>query len=121
MTLLKAVEPDKAVAQARLAAQSQALSGEDLYNIGCFFCRAAVAVKSGERGTSDEQRSRLIESFLADALAALEKSAAAGFFREPAMREQIQKDEDLDILRDRIGVPAERGTKAGLRCCGRPH
>jgi hypothetical protein len=101
MTLRKADELEQALAQARLAGQSQESSDEDLYNIGCFFCRAAVAVKSAERGTGDQRRSRRIESFLADALAALEKAAAAGFFRDPAIREQAQKDEDLDILRDR--------------------
>ncbi len=101
MTLLKAGEPDQAVAQARLARESKAQTGEDLYNIGCFFCRAAVALKSDERGSSDERRSQQIESFLAEALAALQKAAATGFFRDPAMREQAQKDTDLDILRDR--------------------
>jgi serine/threonine protein kinase len=100
--LVKCGELDGAVAQARLAGQSAALSGEDRYNICCLFARAAVAVQSDKKASGGE-RSRLFESYISDALDALAKADQAGFFRDPAMRDLAQKDSDLIILRDRQG------------------
>jgi hypothetical protein len=42
-----------------------------------------------------------MESYVARALAALDQSAAAGFFRDPARRDQARADTDLLILRGR--------------------
>jgi serine/threonine protein kinase len=97
---LQCGELDRAIAQARLAREAVALSGEDLYNLGCLFSRAAAAAGSHQRGKGEERSGRL-ESYVADALSALQKAAAAGYFRDPAVRELAGKDHDLDFVRDR--------------------
>jgi tetratricopeptide (TPR) repeat protein len=132
MQLLKNGELDRAVAQARLAEQAVAISGEDLYNVSCFFCRVAALVHSDE-STKPDDRARRRESFLADSIAALRKAAQAGFFRDPAVRELALKDPDLDALRTRqdfqrlidvasageTSVQRRRPKTAGARSCPR--
>jgi tetratricopeptide (TPR) repeat protein/tRNA A-37 threonylcarbamoyl transferase component Bud32 len=98
--LLEIGELDRALAQANLAKQKSAGSGEDLYNLACFYSRAAMAVQTDQR-KKGEERSRLVETYVGDALGALQKAAVAGFFRDPARRDQAANDSDLKILRDR--------------------
>jgi tetratricopeptide (TPR) repeat protein len=97
--LLEIGELDRAMAQASLAKQKSGGSGEDLYNLACFYSRVALAVQMDQRKKGDE-RSRLVETYKGDALGALQKAAMAGFFRDPAMRDQAANDTDLKILRD---------------------
>ena len=98
--LLKSGELDRAIAEARLAEKGSALSGEDLYNLACVYTRAVAAVQADEHPGVDD-RSRLCESYVSEALGVLRKAAQAGYFRDPDVREQARRDSDLDILRGR--------------------
>src|SRR5262249_6078005 len=91
---------DRALAQMDLVTKSGNLSGEDYYNLACFYSRAAGVVRSDERRKSDE-RSRLFRAYVADGIGALKKAADTGCFRQAEMREAAQKDSDLEILRGR--------------------
>jgi tetratricopeptide (TPR) repeat protein/tRNA A-37 threonylcarbamoyl transferase component Bud32 len=98
--LLEIGELDRALAQASLAKQASSGSGADLYNLACFYSRAAMAVQMDQR-KKGEERSRLVESYVADGLSTLEKADQAGFFRDPATRDHARTDSDLKILRGR--------------------
>jgi tetratricopeptide (TPR) repeat protein len=98
--LLKSGELERAVAAAQLALQSATLSGADLYNLGCFFSRAAVAVPAAGGANNAKQVQRQA-SYAALALAALQKAAAAGFFRDDTARDHARKDPDLQFVRQR--------------------
>jgi hypothetical protein len=94
LKLLKIGELDRAVSQVVLARQARRGSGEDLYDLACFYSRAAASVRRDEP-------SRLFETYVAEGLAALRRAADGGVFRDAAMRETAQKDSDLEILRGR--------------------
>ncbi|HKI19133.1 MAG TPA: hypothetical protein VKA15_14700, partial [Isosphaeraceae bacterium] len=97
--LLEIGELDRALSQAVLAKRTGGGSGEAHYNLGCFYARAAAAVQKDPNKHSEE-RSRVFELYVADALAAIQKAARAGLFLDPAMRDHALKDSDLTILRD---------------------
>jgi tetratricopeptide (TPR) repeat protein len=100
LMLLTIGEIDRALSQADLAKQGGSGSSNDLYDLACVYSRAAMAVQTDQNKKVDE-RSRLVESHIAGALAALEKAAQAGFFRDAAMRNHAQTDSDLEILHGR--------------------
>ena len=68
-------------------------NGQNVYS------RAAAAVRN-DQSVLPEQRARLVESHIADALRSLKAAAKAGFF-DQAQRDNAKTDTDLDILHDR--------------------
>jgi hypothetical protein len=100
LKLLKIGELDRAVSQVDLAKKAAGGSREDLYDLACFYSRAAGSVLRDDRRKKNE-RLRLFETYVGEGLAALRKAAHSGLFRNTAMRETAQKDSDLEILRSR--------------------
>ena len=92
-------EVDRAQAQVQSLNPAQAISGEDRYNLGYLFSLWAAAAQKDTR-ISPDQRARLVESDIANALRWLKSAANAGFFKDPAVRDHARKDPDLEILRD---------------------
>jgi hypothetical protein len=103
LELLQSDERDRAVEQAQLARRADGLAASDLYNLGCVFSRAAREVQS-DTSVNKEEQARRAASYVNDAVAALQKAAEAGFFRDPAVRDYAGKDPDLDFVRDRLEI-----------------
>jgi serine/threonine protein kinase len=100
MELVKAGEHAGASAQARLVQAARDLSGLDRYNLGALFAVCAAAARN-DPSVLPDKRSRLVDSHISDALHEFRNAAEAGFFRDPAMLDQVKKDPDVEILRDR--------------------
>jgi tetratricopeptide (TPR) repeat protein len=100
LELVQAGDLERGVAEAERAGGGVALSAVDLYNLACVFSRAAGAVKSGAHA-GREAEARRGEAYASKAIAALRKAAGAGLFQDPAMRDDAQKDSDLESVRDR--------------------
>jgi len=97
--LFHAGDIDAAVAQTRLVTEGSPLSVSENYNLACLCALFGVAARNNSRLATDE-RTRLAETHLAQAIRRLKAAEAAGFFREPASREQARIDPDLAILAD---------------------
>jgi tetratricopeptide (TPR) repeat protein len=100
LELLHAGELARALAEARQLKSTEGVSGGDCYNLGCLYSLAAAAVRH-DKGVPSEQRARLTQSHIADALRWLRSAAEAGYFRDAANRDHARKDSDLEIVRDR--------------------
>jgi serine/threonine protein kinase len=66
--------------------------GENAYNLACLYALASSAAKSDIT---------LAEGYAARAVAMLQRSRAAGMFKDPAALEQLPRDPDLAALRGR--------------------
>jgi serine/threonine protein kinase len=97
--LIRAGELVRASAQVQLVQAAADLSGKDRYNLGAIFALCATAVRN-DLNVPCDQRLRLVNSHISDALHWLRTAAKAGFFRDPAMRAEAKKDPDLEILRN---------------------
>jgi hypothetical protein len=86
--------------QARMLKPAPDVSAGDQCNLGCLCCLGAVAAR-GDIQASLEDRKRLAESRIAEALGWLKSAARLGFFREPARREYVMHDPDFAILANR--------------------
>jgi eukaryotic-like serine/threonine-protein kinase len=98
--LLRAGETDRAMIQSQMLKPAPDVSAEDQYNMGCLFCLSACAAQR-DKNSSFEERKRLAESRIAEALGWLKSAARLGFFRNPACREYARHDGDLTILANR--------------------
>jgi eukaryotic-like serine/threonine-protein kinase len=98
--LIEAGETARGFTQIQLVKSMSALSGEDRYNLACCLCLYAVATRKDSR-ISPDQRVRLVETQILDALQWLKSAADAGLFQNPAMRDSAAKDPDLMILAGR--------------------
>jgi tetratricopeptide (TPR) repeat protein len=98
--LVKSGEPARALEQVKTLKVATDLAGDVRYNLGCVYALCATSV---EKDTSVrlEQRSRLIDTYMKDAIRWLACAAEAGFFNDAAMRDRAKKDSDLAILVDR--------------------
>jgi hypothetical protein len=76
------------------------VSGDECYNLACLYSLSAAAARDDKRLPFNE-RARLAESRISDALRWLKSSAEAGLFKNPDARVQAKSDPDLEILRDR--------------------
>jgi hypothetical protein len=74
--------------------------GSNHYNLACLCALFAVAACNNTQLPPD-QRVRLAEAHIADALRWLKEAAKTGFFRDPANRKQARNDNDLAILIER--------------------
>jgi tetratricopeptide (TPR) repeat protein len=99
VALLHAGEQAAAFTQAQFLKPGKAVDKGDCYDLGCIFARAAEAVRNDKQLSAD-QRAKLVESHISDALSWLVAASKAGFFRDAANRDQAQSDPDLTILRD---------------------
>jgi tetratricopeptide (TPR) repeat protein/tRNA A-37 threonylcarbamoyl transferase component Bud32 len=98
--LLLIGETARALDQAKLVNPSSEISGDDRYNLGCLFGLLATNASKDSRAVPEE-RVRLVESFIGEALVWLKSASSAGFFQKPANCDHARKDPDLAILRDR--------------------
>ncbi len=73
---------------------AQGLSGDDCYNLGCIYARAAAAVRK-DASVACDQRTKLVESHVSDSLRWLKSAYEAGTFRDSASRDYAKKDRDL--------------------------
>jgi serine/threonine protein kinase len=87
-----------ALAQAKfLKPMMKNISGMDRYNLGCLYARCAKSVQA-DASVSPDQRSRLVEDHIKNALDWLRSAREAGLFNEKSTRDHAKKDEDLAIL-----------------------
>jgi hypothetical protein len=98
--LMYAGEVAPALAQAQFVQPEPSMSAPDCYDLARIYSRSAVNVRN-DKSVPNAQRARLAESHIADAMRWLKAAADAGLFRNPASRDQAEKDSDLEILRDR--------------------
>ena len=98
--LAQAGELPRALSQAQLVKSALDSGGVERYNLGCLYSLCAVAMRK-DPSVPPDQRARLFESHIADAIRWLNAAADAGFFRDLANRDHAKKDSDLEILRDR--------------------
>jgi serine/threonine protein kinase/tetratricopeptide (TPR) repeat protein len=70
------------------------------YNLACACALCSAAVRQDAQLGQAEQ-GRRAELYAARAVALLKKAAAAGFFQTPDAVEQMRKDKDLELLRQR--------------------
>ncbi len=95
--LFHAGDTSAAVAQTRLVTDNPPLSVSENYNLACLYALFGVAARGNSQLATDE-RTRLAETHIGEAIRRLKAAEAAGFFREPASREQARADPDLAIL-----------------------
>jgi serine/threonine-protein kinase len=77
-----------------------ALPGATLYELACI--QALNAASAGRDASRPlPERDKRSEEYARQAVALLKRSAATGFFRDPAKIAHLDKDEDLAALRDR--------------------
>ena len=86
-----------ALAQVELIKPATDIAKEDCYNLGCVFARCAEASRDDKQLPPDD-RARLVESRITDAMRWLRLAAEAGFFNDPTTRDQARIDPDLVIL-----------------------
>jgi serine/threonine-protein kinase len=84
-----------AVAEADALAANRSLPGTTLYDLACVEALAAAAATptSGTKGLADQYAAR--------AVSLLARARDTGLFNNPAQRDQLKKDRDLDSLRAR--------------------
>jgi tetratricopeptide (TPR) repeat protein len=98
--LLAANALDKALEQAKLVQPSSGMQGLDSYNMACIYSRTAAGVRD-DRSIPADRRSELVQSHIATALKWLEAAEKTGIFSKAELQDQLKKDSDVDILRDR--------------------
>ena len=100
LELIYAGEIDRAIVEAQMVKSAPDVSGNDQYNLGCLYAVFAAAAERDTR-SSREERKRLFESRVAQALGWLKAAGQSGIFDDPAHREYARRDPDLTILVDR--------------------
>jgi tetratricopeptide (TPR) repeat protein len=93
-------EHARAAAEAEAAAAAAGRSGGILFNAACALARAAAAAARPRHPEADEQAGSAAR-YADRAMDLLGEAETAGFFKLPANAEQLQKDDDLQSLRDR--------------------
>jgi len=93
LTLARAGDHVKAAATALALVKGPNAHPEMDYNAACVYAICAGKVKDKDSAAAD--------GYAAQAVALLRQGHAAGFFKDPAMLKQLQKDRDLDPLRER--------------------
>jgi hypothetical protein len=89
-----------ALTEADELAQVKVLSGQACYELACLHALAVTAAGKDARLPPVERRERA-ERQAARAVALLGRAQGAGYFRQAANRERLQKDGDLEPLRSR--------------------
>jgi serine/threonine-protein kinase len=89
----------RATAEAEALAPLASTTGEALYELACAFALSADAAARDTKLPTADQR-RLVEENAAKALELLQKSAATGYFKQPANRDKLKKP-DWEVLRAR--------------------
>jgi serine/threonine-protein kinase len=100
VTLARVGEHAKASAEAAVLANKASLSSDNLYLLARALGRSAAAVLHDEH-LAAEARQQLVEDHAARAVSLLRRLHAAGYFKDPARREQLPKDPALAPLRSR--------------------
>src|SRR5262249_39559334 len=110
-TLVRLKEHGKAAAEALRLAPSPTLHAANRYNLACLLalCGAAAA---RDAALPLPLRERLAEAHARRAVGQLSLADRAGYFKQPANREHLDRDGDLDSLRDRADF---RAFVSGLR------
>ncbi len=98
--LVRSGDPEGALSEVALVKSAAAVSADEQYNLGCVCALVAADVQKNAAISIDE-RTRRVESHVADAMRWLKGAAAAGFFREPDRVSGARRDSDLAILSDR--------------------
>jgi serine/threonine-protein kinase len=89
-----------ALTEADELAQVKVLSGQACYGLACLHALAATAAGKDGRLPPAERKERAGRQ-AARAVALLGRAQGAGFFQQPANRERLKKDGDLEPLRSR--------------------
>jgi serine/threonine-protein kinase len=113
-TLAQLGEHVRATAEAEALTSETSAPGGVLYGAACVYGCASAAARA-QAGPSEPSPTRLAEEYAVRALALLARARTAGYFRDPAAVERLQKDRDLDPLRAREGFKellADVGPKA---------
>jgi hypothetical protein len=92
-------EAVQAAAEAEAVAGADAKPGE-LYDAACVFSQASEATARA-KGMPEGERSRLAEQYAGRAVALLRQARQAGFFKDAAAVDLLEKDSDLEPLRSR--------------------
>ena len=92
MSLARAGDHQRAVAEVGDLAQAPDLSGENLYELACVASVASAAAK---------ERRELAERCAAEAVNLLRRAQRAGLFSDAATIARVRQDADLDALRQR--------------------
>jgi hypothetical protein len=100
LELLRAGDLAQARAQAELLKSAPSLAGPDCYNLGGLLSLCADSARKDAR-VSPAQRSRLVDSYIRDALHWLRSARDVGFFNKGDVRAIEGQDSDLAILADR--------------------
>ena len=115
LSLLKAGDHARAVVEiervARPAQGESPPTGADLYNFACFYALASSAA-ARDRALTPERRAELARSHAGKALDFLGRCADAGFLNVPANRDHARRDADLESIRGRQEVCANRRSSA---------
>ena len=98
--LLDTGEIAGALSQLKLVKSVSKLNGSECYNLACCLCVYAQRLQKDTR-MSLEQRERLVESHILEALQWLKSAADAGLFHDPSVHDQATRDADLTLLAGR--------------------
>jgi serine/threonine-protein kinase len=89
-----------AAAEADDLARAPSLSASNVYNLACVFSISASAA-ARDSARPPAERTKDADGYAYRAVALLERARQDGFFRDPAIRANLDRDEDLAFLRDR--------------------
>ena len=98
--LAQARDYRRVAAEADELARDQSLSPENRYNLACALSLAMAAVSEDMRLAAAE-RQRLAEQYGSGAVELLRQLHAAGYFKDPAVLSESQKDKNLAAIRTR--------------------
>jgi tetratricopeptide (TPR) repeat protein len=79
--------------------RDKTLPASTLYDLGCIHALNAASA-NGDQSRPLPVREKQAERYARQAVAALRRAQAAGFFRDPAQVEHLDQDTDLTFLRD---------------------
>ena len=97
----------RALAEAEDLAQVKGLPRGEYYNLACFWSLAVTAARRDTKLSAD-MRDKEAERRATRALDLLRKAEAAGYFKDPAIVDHLDKDKDLErSARARITSPGE--------------
>jgi eukaryotic-like serine/threonine-protein kinase len=100
LTQARAGDYRTAAAEADDMARTPSLSGSTLYDLACVLAlSASAAARDADRPLLE--RAPTAEGYARRAVALLGRAHQAGFFRDPADRAHLDRDDDLTFLRER--------------------
>ena len=95
-----AAESGEQLAELEIPDEQAAARAGNFYNAACLLSLASAAVAKDEE-LDETERQPLVDKYVLRAMALLKEARSLEFFQDPTMVPHIQKDTDLDALRER--------------------